>query len=50
VSANEYLSNGISDSVINKLSGVSGLHVISRTTAFAFKGKSLDPSQIGENQ
>jgi TolB-like protein/Tfp pilus assembly protein PilF len=46
--ANEYLSNGISESLINKLSGLSGLHVISRTSAFAFKGKKLDPTEIGK--
>ena len=45
--ANEYLSNGISESLINKLSGLSGLHVISRTSAFAFKGKRMDPTEIG---
>jgi len=45
--ANEYLSNGISESLINKLSGLSGLHVISRTSAFAFKGKSMQPTEIG---
>jgi TIR domain len=46
--ANEYLSNGISESLINKLSGLSGLHVISRTSAFALKGKKLDPTEIGK--
>jgi TolB-like protein len=45
--ANEYLSNGISESLINRLSGLSGLHVISRTSAFAFKGKRMDPTEIG---
>jgi TolB-like protein/Tfp pilus assembly protein PilF len=45
--ANEYLSNGISESLINKLAGLSGLHVISRTSAFAFKGKTLEPTEIG---
>jgi TolB-like protein len=46
--ANEYLSNGISESLINKLSRLTGLHVISRTSAFAFKGKKLDPTEIGK--
>jgi TolB-like protein/Tfp pilus assembly protein PilF len=45
--ANEYLSNGISESLINKLSSLSGLHVISRTSAFALKGKKMDPTEIG---
>jgi TolB-like protein/Tfp pilus assembly protein PilF len=45
-SANEYLSDGISDSLINKLAGLKGLHVISRTSAFALKGLKLDPMKI----
>jgi TolB-like protein/Tfp pilus assembly protein PilF len=43
----EYLSDGISESLINKLSSVSGLHVISRTSAFAFKGQKMGPTDIG---
>jgi TolB-like protein/Tfp pilus assembly protein PilF len=45
-SANEYLTDGISDSLINKLAALKGLHVISRTSAFALKGLKLDPMQI----
>jgi TolB-like protein len=44
---NEYLGNGIAESLINKLAGLSDLHVISRTSAFAFKGKAADPTEIG---
>jgi TolB-like protein/Tfp pilus assembly protein PilF len=43
----EYLSDGISESLINKLSSVNGLHVISRTSAFAFKGQKMEPTEIG---
>jgi TolB-like protein/Tfp pilus assembly protein PilF len=47
--ANDYLGNGISESLINKLSSLSGLHVISRTSAFASKGsKTIDPIEIGK--
>jgi serine/threonine-protein kinase len=44
----EYLSDGISESLINALSRLPGLRVISRTSAFAFKDKKLDPKEIGK--
>ncbi len=43
----DYLSDGISESLINKLSGLSGLRVISRSSAFSFKGKKMDAMEIG---
>ena len=43
----DYLSDGISESLINKLAGLAGVSVISRTSAFAFKGKKIDPMEIG---
>ena len=43
----DYLSDGISESLINKLSGLSGLRVISRSSAFSFKGKKMDSMEIG---
>jgi serine/threonine-protein kinase len=45
--ANDYLSDGISESLINKLSTLPGLRVISRRSAFAFKGQKLGPAEIG---
>jgi serine/threonine-protein kinase len=44
---NEYFSDGITDELINALSKVGGLTVVSRTSAFAYKGKSLDVRAIG---
>ncbi len=45
--ANEYFSDGITDELINALSKVEGLTVVSRTSAFAYKGKALDIRTIG---
>ena len=44
---NEYFSDGITDELINALSKVDGLTVVSRTSAFAYKGKALDVRTIG---
>jgi serine/threonine protein kinase/tetratricopeptide (TPR) repeat protein len=44
---NEYFSDGITDELINALSKVGGLTVVSRTSAFAYKGKALDVRTIG---
>src|SRR4029078_3363313 len=46
-SAIDYLSDGISECLINKLSRPNGLRVISRTSAFAFKGKKMEATEIG---
>ncbi len=43
----EYLSDGITESIINTLSQVRGLRVVPRTTVFRFKGKESDPEKIG---
>jgi serine/threonine protein kinase/tetratricopeptide (TPR) repeat protein len=43
----EYFCHGISEEIINTLAKVPGLHVISRTSAFAFQGKDLDITEIG---
>jgi serine/threonine protein kinase/Flp pilus assembly protein TadD len=44
---NEYFADGMTDELINALAKVSGLHVVSRTSAFAFKGKLEDIRAIG---
>ncbi|HET8622896.1 MAG TPA: protein kinase [Gemmatimonadales bacterium] len=43
----EYLSDGISEELIQTLSQVPGLQVVARTTAFALKGKREDVREIG---
>ena len=43
----EYLSDGITESLINSLSQVQQLRVVARMTAFRFKGKDIDPQQVG---
>src|SRR5262249_31129550 len=45
---NEYFSDGMTEELINALANVDGLRVVSRTSAFAFKGKDVDIRQIGE--
>lgn len=45
---NEFLSDGISEDLLNALSGIEGLHVVARTSCFAFKGRSEDIRSIGD--
>ena len=44
----EYFSDGLSEEVLNVLSKVPDMKVISRTSAFSFKGKNEDIRAIGE--
>jgi len=44
---NEYLSDGITDELIDALSKVRGLRVASRTTVFGLKGKIQDVRAVG---
>ncbi|MBN1270844.1 MAG: protein kinase [Candidatus Aminicenantes bacterium] len=43
----DYLSNGLTESLINRLSKLNGLKVMARYTVFRYKGKDLDPREIG---
>jgi adenylate cyclase len=42
----EYFSDGISEDIITDLSKISALHVVSRNTAFTFKGKAVDIGHV----
>ena len=43
----EYLSDGLSDTLIESVSQLSGVKVISHASAFHYKGKEVDPRQVG---
>ncbi len=43
----EYLSDGISEALINSLTELQQLRVIARGTAFRYKGKEIDPKAVG---
>jgi serine/threonine-protein kinase len=43
----EYLSDGISEALINSLTELQQLRVTARSTAFHYKGKDIDPQQVG---
>ncbi|MEK6320813.1 MAG: winged helix-turn-helix domain-containing protein [Acidobacteriota bacterium] len=44
----EYLSDGITESIINSLSKLPQLRVMARSTVFRYKGKEVDPQQVGQ--
>jgi serine/threonine-protein kinase len=46
--ANEYLGDGMAETLISALSGVEGLRVAARTSAFSFKGRHEDVRAIGQ--
>jgi len=43
----EYLSDGITESIINSLSQISKLRVMARSTVFRYKGLEVDPQTVG---
>ena len=44
----EYLSDGMTDTLISSLSQIPNLSVKARSTVFAYKGKEVTPKKIGE--
>lgn len=42
----EYFSDGVSEEILDKLASVPELRVISRTSAFSYKGKNVDLSEV----
>jgi len=43
----EYLSDGITESIINTLSRLPQLRVMARSSVFSYKGCEIDPKQVG---
>ena len=44
----EYLSNGLTESIINSLSHLQGLRIIGHNSVFRYKGKELDGRVVGK--
>jgi adenylate cyclase len=42
----DYFSDGLTEDIITDLSKISGIFVIAKNSAFAYKGKSVPPSQV----
>jgi serine/threonine protein kinase/tetratricopeptide (TPR) repeat protein len=42
----EYLSDGITDGIIDRLSGLPNIKVISRTSAFRYKRRDIEPQKV----
>lgn len=45
---NEYFSDGLAEELINALTKIQNLHVVARTSSFAFKGEKADIREIGQ--
>jgi TolB-like protein/tetratricopeptide (TPR) repeat protein len=46
--SNEYISDGITEELINRLTQVAEMKVIARPTAFSYKGRQSSPQQLGK--
>lgn len=44
----EYLSDGITETIINLMSRLGGLRVMARSTVFRYKGRTVDPQTVGK--
>jgi TolB-like protein len=44
----EYLSDGITEDVIDRLSGLPNLRVVSRTSAFRYKRRDIEPQKVAK--
>jgi len=44
----EYLTDGVTESIIASLSRLSNLRVMSRSSVFRYKGKDFDPQEVGK--
>jgi serine/threonine protein kinase/tetratricopeptide (TPR) repeat protein len=44
----EYLSDGISESIIDSLAQLPNMKVVARSTAFKYRGKNVDPLAVGK--
>src|SRR5438105_4328893 len=44
----EYFCEGMSEEILDALAKVEGLRVVARTSSFSFKGKNVNPSDVGK--
>ena len=44
----EYLSDGITESIINSLSTIPALRVMARSSVFRYKGRTIEPGAVGD--